>query len=215
MRITRPFEIGRYEVTQSEWEMVMGSNPSRFSECGGRCPVEDVNWEDLQRYIAILNSAAAGVWTYRLPTEAEWEYAARAGERGERWIRDLDAVAWYSEAWDSEARTHPVGLKRPNRLGLYDMIRQRGRNRAGLVRPLPRRHRRGSYRPAFPAPTQRDLASREGGTRLQHYGPRQCLRVPNFFPRDLYHIDWDDPRLSGRSFQGFRLVRTADAAVNR
>ena len=96
----------------------MRSNPSYFSGCE-RCPVENVSWEDIQRFISMLNSVD-GAWTYRLPTEAEWEYAARAGERGDRYVRNLDASAWYRD--NSEERTHPVGLKQPNGFGLYDMI---------------------------------------------------------------------------------------------
>ena len=118
VRLSRPFQIGRYEVTQSQWEAVMGSNPSEFAGCG-RCPVENVSWDDIQRFISMLNSADSA-WTYRLPTEAEWEYAARAGERGDRYVRNLDASAWYRD--NSEDRTHPVGQKRPNAFGLYDMI---------------------------------------------------------------------------------------------
>lgn len=71
------FEIGKYEVTQAQWQSVMGKNPSRFSKCGGNCPVENVSWNDVQDFIAKLNQETGRV--YRLPTAAEWEYAARAG----------------------------------------------------------------------------------------------------------------------------------------
>ena len=96
----------------------MGSNPSFFDECGD-CPVERVSWDDVQEFIGRLN-ALEGEVRYRLPTEAEWEYAARAGTSGDRYGGDLDAIAWYRE--NSEGRTHPVGQKAPNAFGLHDML---------------------------------------------------------------------------------------------
>ena len=116
--ISRGFYLGKYEVTQGQWEAVMGSNPSRFDECGPNCPVENVSWEDVQEFIGKLNAAAGGN-RYRLPTEAEWEYAARAGTMGDRY-GNLDAIAWYED--NSGSRTHPVGQKEPNAWGLYDML---------------------------------------------------------------------------------------------
>ena len=118
VRISQGFWLGKYEVTQAEWQAVMGSNPSRFDECGPTCPVENVSWEDTQEFIRRLN-AAMGEERYRLPTEAEWEYAARAGTSGDRY-GNLDAIAWYDG--NSGDRTHPVGRKAPNALGLYDML---------------------------------------------------------------------------------------------
>ena len=117
VRISRGFWLGKYEVTQDEWAGVMGSNPSRFSGCG-RCPVERVSWEDVQGFIQRLN-LQAGRAVYRLPTEAEWEYAARAGTTGDRY-GNLDAIAVYRE--NNEGRTHPVGQKAPNAWGLHDML---------------------------------------------------------------------------------------------
>ena len=96
----------------------MGTNPSHFSNCGGNCPVESVSWEDAQEFIRKLNAMSGGE-RYRLPTEAEWEYAARAGTRGDRYS-NLDAIAWYDG--NSGGRTHPVGGKAPNEFGLYDML---------------------------------------------------------------------------------------------
>ena len=119
VRISRGFWLGKYEVTQAEWQAVMGSNPSSFDECGPDCPVEGVSWEDVQEFIRRLN-AAVGEERYRLPTEAEWEYAARAGTSGDRYSEDLDAIAWNRD--NSGDRTHPVGRKAPNALGLYDML---------------------------------------------------------------------------------------------
>ena len=117
VQLSRGFWLGKYEVTQSEWQAVMGPNPSRFSGCG-RCPVEQVSWESAHAFIRQLNGRA-GMPRYRLPTEAEWEYAARAGASGDRY-GNLAAIAWY---WDnSELRTHPVGGKAPNAWGLHDML---------------------------------------------------------------------------------------------
>ena len=118
VRISRGFYLGKYEVTQGQWEAVMGTNPSHFSNCGGNCPVEGVSWHDVQGFIGMLN-AKDGKPRYRLPTEAEWEYAARAGTRGDRY-GNVDAIAWYDG--NSGARTHPVGRKAPNAFGLYDML---------------------------------------------------------------------------------------------
>ena len=118
VRISQGFFLGKYEVTQGQWQEVMGSNPSFFDECGPDCPVEGVSWEDVQEFIGRLN-AAVGEERYRLPTEAEWEYAARAGTSGDRY-GNLDAIAWYDG--NSGDRTHPVGRKAPNALGLYDML---------------------------------------------------------------------------------------------
>ena len=118
VRITRGYWLGKYEVTQSEWESVIGSNPSGFSDCGGNCPVEMVSWADVQGFIGRLN-ARAGREVYRLPTEAEWEYAARAGTAGDRY-GSLDAIAWWRD--NSGRRTHPVGGKSANGWGLYDML---------------------------------------------------------------------------------------------
>ena len=113
------FSIGKYEVTQEQWKKVMDWNPSAFRQCGPNCPVTNVSWEDAQDFIAKLN--AKGGKHYRLPTEAEWEYAARS--RGKKEVysggNKIDAVAWYQD--NSGKTIHPVGQKRPNGQGLYDM----------------------------------------------------------------------------------------------
>ena len=112
--------IGKHEVTQALWGEVMGVNPS-VDEQGGDYPVENVSWFDCQEFIGKLN-ARTGM-RFRLPTEAEWEYAARGGDRSKGYKyagRDnLDEAGWYDG--NSGNHTHPVGLKKPNELGLYDM----------------------------------------------------------------------------------------------
>ena len=117
VRISRGFWLGKHEVTQAEWQGVMGTNPSWFSGCG-QCPVEEVSWNDAQEFIGSLNGRAGGN-RYRLPTEAEWEYAARAGTTGDRY-GNLGAIAWCGE--NSGDRTHPVGGKAANAFGLHDML---------------------------------------------------------------------------------------------
>ena len=114
------FSIGKYEVTQEEWEAVMGSNPSNFK--GAKRPVECVSWDDCQAFIRKLNQLTGR--NFRLPTEAEWEYAARGGRnsRGYKYAGTtsyLDGNAWYGD--NSGNTTHPVGQKNANELGLYDM----------------------------------------------------------------------------------------------
>lgn len=113
------FEIGRYEVTQELWQTVMGDNPSAFDNCP-RCPVETVSWDDIQTFLRKLNEQGAA---YRLPSEAEWEYASRGGQRGQGYqyagSDNWAEVAWYYENADN--RTHPVGQKKKNELGLFDM----------------------------------------------------------------------------------------------
>ena len=110
--------MGRTEVTQGQWEKIMGSNPSHFKK-GTNYPVEQVSWNDIQEFILKLSNQSGK--SYRLPTEAEWEYAARSGGKEEKYAggSNLDAVAWYDG--NSGNSTHPVAQKRPNGLGIYDM----------------------------------------------------------------------------------------------
>jgi formylglycine-generating enzyme required for sulfatase activity len=154
--LTRGFELGKYEVTQAQWEAVMGANPSQFK--GANLPVETVSWRDAQDFIARLQPLA-GNYVYRLPTEAEWEYACRAGSTGdftgrnyeeemvdeipggektkgltkealaeqrrkafkasEAYHQPLLQLGWFAS--NSQVRTHPVGEKKPNAWGLYDL----------------------------------------------------------------------------------------------
>jgi formylglycine-generating enzyme required for sulfatase activity/tRNA A-37 threonylcarbamoyl transferase component Bud32 len=114
--IAQPFYLGKYPVTQEEWEAVMRSSPSYFKG-DDRLPVERVLWNDCQDCIAKLNGKKDG-YVYRLPSEAEWEYACRAGTTGD-YAGELDEMAWYEK--NSGGKTHPVGEKKPNAWGLHDM----------------------------------------------------------------------------------------------
>ncbi len=114
--LTRSFELGKYEVTQGQWIKVMGTNPSSFKG-DDHLPVECVSWNDARQFIAKLNALNDG-YHYRLPTEAEWEYAARDGTSG-IYYGSLDSIAWYNEIGGRQ--TSPVGQKRPNGYSLYDM----------------------------------------------------------------------------------------------
>ena len=113
------YYIGKYEVTQAQWEAVMGNNPSYF-KCAS-CPVEVVSWDDVQVFISELNNKSGK--RYRLPTEAEWEYAARGGAKRQGYkysgSHELNSVGWNVD--NSGSKTHPVGQKSPNELGIYDM----------------------------------------------------------------------------------------------
>ncbi|MEI7614626.1 MAG: formylglycine-generating enzyme family protein [Betaproteobacteria bacterium] len=110
------FWMATTTVTQAQWQAVLGDDPS-YSKGDDR-PVERVSWEDAQRFIAALNAKETDR-SYRLPSEAEWEYACRADTSGETY-GDPDAIAW--NASNSGNQTHPVGRKRPNAFGLYDML---------------------------------------------------------------------------------------------
>ena len=120
VKIDKDFYMGKYPVTQQQWEAIMGNNPSRFK--GGSLPVETVSWDDAQIFIQKLNQLS-GKQRYRLPTEEEWEYACRAGTISEYYFGDnvgqLGEYAWYYD--NSGQTTHPVGQKKPNEWGLYDM----------------------------------------------------------------------------------------------
>ena len=125
--LTQPFYMQTTEVTQAQWESVMGSNPSYFDGCP-TCPVEMVSWDDVQKFIVKMNARGEG--TYSLPTEAQWEYAARAGSttafyNGGITVTDcgydpnLNAIGWY--CYNADSKPLPVAGKTPNAYGLYDM----------------------------------------------------------------------------------------------
>lgn len=136
VKLTRGFYMATTEVTQTQWFKIMGYNPSAFNQCGGNCPVERVSWDQSQEFLTKLNKLERTT-KYRLPTEAEWEYACRAGTQTALYSGDissvdcsvesnLDRVAWYCGNSGvrnpvSVLKSHPVGLKEPNGWGLYDM----------------------------------------------------------------------------------------------
>jgi formylglycine-generating enzyme required for sulfatase activity len=120
VRFSKPFYMGKYEVTQAQWKAVMGENPSQFKG-DDRLPVERVSWNDSVEFCRKVSRKTGK--QVRLPSEAEWEYACRAGSTtaysfgGSR--KDLGQYTWYGD--NSDEKTHPVGQKKPNRCGLYDM----------------------------------------------------------------------------------------------
>ena len=122
VRITRPFYLGKYPVTQKQWEAVMGANPSRFK--GPKNPVEEVSWDACRQFLDKLQRRPGHPpGTFQLPSEAQWEYACRAGSTTRFCFGDAESklgdYAWYSA--NSGSSTHPVGGKKPNAWGLYDM----------------------------------------------------------------------------------------------
>lgn len=188
VRITKPFEMGKYEVTQRQWKEVMGDNPSYFP--GEDRPIDNISWEKAQEFIRLLNERNDG-FLYRLPTEAEWEYACRAEGSGDPGS-DLQRVAWYSET--SGGRTAPVGSKRPNAWGLHDFYG----NVAEWVQDL--------YDPAYykQSPTE-DPPGPASGTQRAIRGcgfsdePEDCTASAR---RSLLPD-------KGSEYIGFRLVRVA------
>lgn len=187
------FDIGKYEVTQGQWKALMGGNPSRNSACGDNCPVEQVSWNQAQAFITALNGRKEGV--YRLPTEAEWEYACRSGGKDHMFAggvdaADIDRVAWRKES--SNDHSHPVGRKDPNELGAHDM--------SGNVWEW--------VQDMFSSPYSKDLP--ETNPVLNAKGEKRVLRGGSFDGKTNYvrcmirnrnEADRQDRRL------GFRLVR--------
>ncbi len=186
--IGRPFYMATTEVTQAQWMAVIGSNPSRFQ--GNDRPVERVSWNDAKEFIRRLNAREGGT-RYRLPTEAEWEYACRAGTTGDR-HGDLASVAWYAPT--SRGMTSPVAQKQPNAWGLFDMLGNvyewcedwKGAYPSGRVTD-PRGPTTGSFRVA------------RGGSWLVHANRAR----PDF--RDFFAPD------ERRDDLGFRVVAVAEA----
>jgi formylglycine-generating enzyme required for sulfatase activity len=115
--IPHDFLLAQTPVTQAQWQAVMGENPAHFQNCGADCPVEQVSWQDCQHFVARLNAEVG--CGFRLPREAEWEYACRAGQESDVSAADKAARAWF---WDNAAqKPHPVATRTANAWGLYDM----------------------------------------------------------------------------------------------
>jgi formylglycine-generating enzyme required for sulfatase activity len=121
VKIKREFYIGKFEVTQGQWQILMGNNPSEFQNCGTDCPVENVKWNEVKTFIKKLNEKKDG-YQYRLPSEAEWEYAARATTTTKHyWGDDAEKKLWQYYAHHTEFSPAKVGSYLPNAFGLYDM----------------------------------------------------------------------------------------------
>ena len=130
--LTRDFRVASTEVTQRQWLALMGTNPS--PQRGDDLPVASVSWRDAQEFCLRLSQKERA--RYRLPTEAEWEYACRAGGAPADTPAELDAVAWYAD--DSDGAPHPVGLKKPNAWGLHDLLGNAAEWTLDVYAPYPR-----------------------------------------------------------------------------
>ena len=187
--LTSPYYIAETEVTQALWLAVMGENPSYFTGDLQR-PVERVSWNDCQTFIARLNQLTGK--TFRLPTEAEWEYAARGGNKTEGYkyagSNNIDDVAWYSG--NSDNTTHPVAMKQSNELGLYDM--------SGNVLEWCQ-----DWYSRFTSETQIDpVGPATGSDRVYHSG---CWEYPAHGCRVSYRY-YSSPTYAGSNRLGFRLA---------
>ncbi len=192
----KSFALGKTEITQGQWKALMGSNPSSHSNCGDTCPVEKVNWNDAKKFIQRLNAKTGE--QYRLPSEAEWEYACRAGGKHEYCGSDnLDSVAWYSG--NSGDTTHPSAQKQANAFGLYDM--------SGNVFEWVEDSFNGRYNGA---PTD--------GTVWQGISTKRVLRGGSWGSESLWARSasryWDEPAEIAYFYgNGFRLAKTLPSAA--
>ncbi|MDH4163056.1 MAG: formylglycine-generating enzyme family protein [Nitrospirota bacterium] len=186
------FSMAKYEVTQAQWRSVMNTSPSGNKACGDNCPVENMTWYDVQDFLRLLKQKTG--WNYRLPTEAEWEFAARSGGRKDVWsgTSSEDAVgevAWFNG--NADGRTHAVGAKNPNTLGLYDMS---GNVAEWTGDRYDKDYYRSSPQKNPPGPSNGDHRVSRGGS--FRYGPK---KVRTGFR------DHDNPNTKNGAL-GFRLV---------
>lgn len=186
--LTKDFYIGVFEVTQGQWEKVMKSNPAQFKNIGKGAPVEQVSWDDCQDFIKKLNIKS--VQGFRLPTEAEWEYACRAGTEDERYGENLDELAWYEK--NSGKSTHEVGKKKPNAWELYDTLGNVWEWCSDWSRDYPQE--------AEESP----LGAKSGSSRILCGG---CYLGTAGFCQSAYHLRHTPTPLSRST--GFRLVLSA------
>jgi len=187
--------MGKYEVTQGQWERVIADNPSNFKG-GDNYPVEQVSWNDVQGFVQRLNQMSGK--NHRLPTEAEWEYAARSGGKREKWSGtsnedEIGGYAWYSA--NAIGRTQPVGQKRPNGLGLYDM--------SGNAREWCQDLFGAEYYKTSPRNNPQGPGSGQG--RVLREGGSGSVA---WYLRASYRTGFDPSRRTGQ--QGFRLVFSAE-----
>jgi len=196
VRITRAFYVGACEVTQQQYERVMGSNPSHFKASGPDAPVEHVSWEDAAEFCRRLSGMVKGkAAEYRLPTEAEWEYACRGGTTTAWCFGDQEAdasdYAWWAK--NSERKTHPVGQKKPNPFGLHDVH--------GNVFEWCQDWHAGDY--YANSPPSDPSGATEGSFRVHRGG---SLDYWSGGCRSAYRL-WDTPSLRSASV-GFRVARS-------
>ena len=183
------FWMGKHEVTQGQWKKIMGSNPSYKK--GDTYPVEEVSWDDAQEFISKLNAKGNGKHDFRLPTEAEWEYACRSGGKPEKYAggSDVYRLAWY--VGNSGHSSHPVGTKKPNGIGLYDM----SGNVLEWCEDWYGKYSSASLKNPKGPSEGRDRVIR-GGSWYDSQGSARCA------DRNGFHPD------SRHTYLGFRLVRT-------
>jgi len=196
------FSISKYEVTQAQWRAVMGNDPDELYNTGcDQCPVENVSWNDIQAFLQKLNAQTGQ--NYRLPTEAEWEYAARGGTKSRGYLysgsNTIGEVAWYDGNYDqgnthgAKKTTHPVGGKKPNELGLYDMS-------GNVWEWCSDRYGEDYYENS---PQQNPRGPEEGTLRVLRGGSWYG------YPRYCRSADRDGVTPAGRNFNvGFRLARS-------
>lgn len=189
------FYMGKYETTQRQWKTVTGNNPSHFWFRGRNRPVEQVSWDDVQEFIRMLDQRTGK--NFRLPTEAEWEYAARSGGKREKYSgtsneNELGDFAWSRE--NSGGKTHPVGRKKPNGLGLYDMT---GNVEEWTADWYDRDYYRTSPKKNPGGPKRGETKATRGGTCFSH------PRTERVTQRHIVPPDYSD------IFIGFRLVVSA------